>query len=78
MTTSIIKNKLHHFIENADLKELKKVYSFLEDELEQSLDSIWENNDFVKELERRSDEIKSGKVKGISWERIKRKTELPK
>jgi hypothetical protein len=76
MTTSIIRNKLHSFIEKADTKELKKIYAFLEEELDQTLDSIWTDEEFVKELEKRSDEIKSGKVKGIQWEEIKKNLQL--
>ncbi len=78
MTTSIIRNKLHSFIEKADTKELKKIYAFMEEELDQTLDSIWTDEEFVKELEKRSDEIKSGKVKGIKWEEIKKNLQLHK
>ena len=72
MTTSIIKNKLHNFIKNADPKALREIYTFLEEKLEKPLNSIWEDENFLKELEKRSNEIKSGKVKGIKWEEVKR------
>ena len=78
MTTSIIRNKLHSFIEKANIKELKKIYAFLEKDLDQTLDSIWEDEEFVKELEKRSNEIKTGKVKGIKWEEIKKNLQLHK
>ena len=76
MTKSILQNKLHHFIDNADVKKLKKMFSFVEDELEESLDLMWNDDDFVKELEKRSDEIKTGKVRGVSWDEIKRGASL--
>lgn len=49
----------------------------MEEDLEQSQDSIWEDEKFVKELEKRSKEIKSGKVKGITWEEVKRNLQSP-
>jgi hypothetical protein len=72
MTSSIIRRNLHSFIENADQSELKKIYSFVEDELAGPSNSFWEDEKFVKELEKRSNEIKTGKVKGITWEKIKK------
>ena len=78
MTTSIIRNKLHSFIEKADTKELKKIYAFLEEDFDLTSDSIWDDKEFVKELEKRSNEIKTGKVKGIKWDEIKKKLELHK
>jgi hypothetical protein len=78
MTTSIIKNKLHDFIERADINELKKVFSFVEHEFEQSLHSIWEDGEFLKDLEKRSEEIKTGKVQGVSWDQIRRNASLRK
>lgn len=78
MTTTIIRKRLHDFIENADINELKKVFSFVEHEFEQALHSIWKDDEFLKELEKRSDEIKTGKVQGVSWDQIKRNASLHK
>jgi hypothetical protein len=75
MTISIIRNKLHDFIEKADINELKKVFSFVENEFEQSLDP-WKDDEFLKELEKRSDEIKIGKVQGVSWDQIRKNASL--
>jgi hypothetical protein len=77
MTISIIRNKLHDFIEKADINELKKVFSFVENEFEQSLDP-WKDDEFLKELEKRSDEIKTGKVQGVSWDQIRKNASLSK
>jgi hypothetical protein len=77
MTISIIRNKLHDFIEKADINELKKVFSFVENEFEQSLDP-WKDDEFLKELEKRSDEIKIGKVQGVSWDQIRKNASLSK
>lgn len=77
MTISIIRNKLHDFIEKADINELKKVFSFVENEFEPSLDP-WKDDEFLKELEKRSDEIKTGKVQGVSWDQIRKNASLSK
>ena len=38
---------------------------------EEEIDDIWEDESFVKELDRRTKELESGKVKGYSWEEVK-------
>jgi putative addiction module component (TIGR02574 family) len=42
----------------------------LADEIEEAYD-YWNDRDFVAELNQRSSDYKSGKVKGISWEEAK-------
>jgi putative addiction module component (TIGR02574 family) len=36
----------------------------------------WEDEEFVKELDRRMEELESGKVQGIPLEEVKRKVHL--
>lgn len=42
----------------------------LEDEIEEVYD-YWNDKNFVAELNKRSAEYKSGKVKGVSWDKAK-------
>lgn len=35
---------------------------------------IWNDEEFLKELDRRIEEFESGKVEGITWEELKAKT----
>ena len=37
-------------------------------------DDIWDDKDFVKEMDRRTKELESGKVKGYSWDEVKQIT----
>jgi hypothetical protein len=38
-----------------------------EDEITEKLD-LWEDEDFLNELDRRMEELESGMVKGITWD----------
>lgn len=70
MTTAAIRNKLYDYIRVADDKKIKAIYTMLEGEIEQQYD-YWNDKEFVAELTKRSADLKSGKVKGISWEDAK-------
>jgi len=47
-----LKEKLHHFIEIAQEKKLKAIYSLVEDEIKNT-DDNWEDAVFVAEMSRR-------------------------
>ncbi len=69
MQTEIIKKRLHDFIESAEDVKLHAIYTLLEEQIEQN---EWEYTDeFKAELDKRSREYKSGKVKGVDWEEAK-------
>jgi putative addiction module component (TIGR02574 family) len=42
----------------------------LEREIEEEFD-CWNDNEFMEELDRRSNDYKNGNVKGVSWEEAK-------
>lgn len=67
MTTTSLRLKLYDYIRVADEKKIKAIYTILEEEIEEDYDH-WNDKDFVEELMKRSEELKSGKVKGILWE----------
>ena len=71
MTTTAIRQRLYEYIRIADKKKVKAIYTMVEDEFNESSD--WTKDEqFMAELEKRSAEYKSGKVKGVPWEVAKK------
>ncbi len=64
-----LKQKLHQYIEMADEKKLKAIYVMVEDEIEEKYD-IWNNKDFVAEIERRTSEMENGSAKTYTWDEV--------
>ena len=71
MTTSAIKLKLHNYIENAEQKKLKAIYTMLESEIETSTSLLTSTQ--KKELDFRLDEYMKGKSKSYSWDEVVKK-----
>jgi len=70
MTTALVRQKLYEYIRVADEKKVKAIFTMVEDELEEF---DWsKNKEFLAELNQRSTDYKSGKVKGIPWEDAKK------
>ena len=70
MTTALIRQKLYEYIRVADEKKVKAIFTMVEDEL---VDYDWsKDREFIAELDKRSADYKSGKVKGIPWEDAKK------
>jgi putative addiction module component (TIGR02574 family) len=72
MTTTAIREKLHKMVNTADDKQIKAVYSIFEDQIAEKYDH-WEDEDFLKELKSRLDDIENGNDEGLSWEEVKMK-----
>ena len=70
MTTAAIREKLHNFINTADDKYVKAVYSIFEDQIAEKYDH-WEDEEFLRELKARLDDIENGEDDGLSWEEVK-------
>jgi hypothetical protein len=77
MTSTAIRQKLYDYIRVAEDKKIKAIYTMLENEIEESFD-YWNDKDFVKEIEKRSEDYKTGKIKGMAWEDAKRQILNPK
>jgi putative addiction module component (TIGR02574 family) len=72
MNTAIIRERLSEYIRFADDKKVKAIYTMVEDEIIEQLD-LWKDKDFLDELDRRMDDLESGRVKGSTLEQIKAK-----
>ena len=69
MSTEIIREKLYSYIKVADDKKVKAIYTMLESEITTEV-KWWNNHGFIKELEGRFQNWKTGKSKGYSLAQI--------
>lgn len=72
MSTATIRQKLHHYIETAQDKKVKAIFAMVEEEIKQ-VDTIW-TDEFLNELNKRASDFENGKVKGRTWEEVKKVT----
>lgn len=70
MTTKTIRERLVNYIQFADDKKVKAMYTMVEDEIVDRLD-LWKDPDFLKEIKNRLDEFESGEVEHPTWEEVK-------
>jgi hypothetical protein len=70
MTTTVIRQKLFDYLKIVDDKKLKAIYTMVEDDIN-TVANDWDE-DFMKELERRSKSFSDGTLKTYSWEETKR------
>jgi len=73
MSTAIIRERLFEYIRFADDKKVRAIYTMVEDDIIERLD-LWEDKDFLKELDQRIGELEAGKVTGSTWELVKAKS----
>ena len=71
MTTLAIKQKLHNYLEVADTKRLKAIYSLLENEIEEK--SFAYPDELKNELDNRCNDYQKGKAKIVSAEESKKR-----
>ena len=72
MNTTDIRKKLAEYINIADDKQVKAIYNLVEREINE-MDQWWNDKNLIEELNSRSEDLKSGKDKGIEWEKLKKK-----
>ena len=71
MNTTAIRQKLYDYIRVAEDKKVKAIYTMVEEEINEAYD--WSSDPaFIAELDKRSAEYKSGKVKGVPWEEVRK------
>jgi putative addiction module component (TIGR02574 family) len=74
MNTTAIRQKLYDYIRVAEDKKVKAIYTMVEEEINEAYD--WSSDPaFIAELDKRSAEYKSGKVKGVSWEEARKQVQ---
>jgi hypothetical protein len=78
MPTSSIEKKINDYLVRLSQKQKKAVLTvtktFAEEQDGES--SVWDDKEFVAEIERRSDEMESGKVKSYNWQEVKQRARL--
>jgi hypothetical protein len=57
-----LREKLHHYIENAEEKKLQAIFSMVEDEIKETY-SFWDDEDFIAVLHEREQAYLNGTSK---------------
>lgn len=70
MKTAAIRKRLSDYMQTADEKKVKAIYAMVEDEIN-TAENDWDE-EFIRELNRRSKEMASGKSKTYTWEEVKK------
>ena len=70
MTYTVVKEKLHSYIEQADQKKIKAIYTLLENDIEQEQeqDRFTYNEETLQMLEKVSEDAFAGKTKTYTLE----------
>ncbi|MFI5195864.1 MAG: addiction module protein [Chitinophagales bacterium] len=74
MNSIALDKKIANYVEQLNTKQKKAVLSVVKAFAEEGTVDIWEDEAFVKEIDRRTKELESGKVKGYSWDEVKKIT----
>lgn len=68
MSTTEIRQKLFDYIRMADDRKVKAIYTIIEKEIQET--DIWTDK-FLQELNKRTADFESGKIKGFTWKEVK-------
>ena len=71
MTTTAIRKQLHSYLEVAEDKKIKAIYTMMEEEIKES--AVEYTDEFKAELDKRYSEYKTGKAKMISAEESRKR-----
>jgi len=67
MSTTDIRQRLHHYIDTAQDKKVKAIFAIVENEIEETYD-FWSDESFVAELQRREKSYLNGTSKTFTLE----------
>jgi hypothetical protein len=70
--TETIRERLYEYIRFADDKKVAAIYTMVESEIEEEL-NLWEDKDFLNELNDRLKEYENGNATTLSLEEFKQK-----
>jgi putative addiction module component (TIGR02574 family) len=73
MSTVVIRQKLHNYLEVANDKKVKAIYAIMENDIEES--AMEYNDEMKKELDNRYAAYKSGKATPVSAEESKKRVQ---
>jgi uncharacterized protein YdaU (DUF1376 family) len=73
METTALDKKIANYVDKLSIKQKKAVLSIAKAFVEEE-DDMWQNEGFVKEMDRRTKELESGTVKGYTWDEVKKIT----
>lgn len=72
MKATAIRRELHNYLEVADDKKIKAIYTMVEDEIK-ATQSHWDDPEFIAEIEIREASYLDGSAKTYSWEEVQKK-----
>jgi predicted DNA-binding protein len=70
MTTAVIRRKLVNYLQTADDKKVKAIYTMVEEDINAGINDV--DDAFLTELQTRSQQIADGTAKTYSWEETKK------
>ena len=65
-----IDKKIANYVEQLNAKQKKAVLGVVK-ALAEDGNSVWEDDEFVKEMDRRTKELEDGTVRGYTWDEVK-------
>lgn len=71
MNTTAIRQQLHNYLEIAEDKKIKAIYTIIEEEIKQS--AVEYTDEFKAELDKRHADYKTGRAKMITAEESKKR-----
>jgi len=75
MKATAIRRELHNYLEVADDKKLKAIYTMVEDEIK-ATKSHWDDPEFIREIASREVSYLDGSAKTYSWEEVQKKAKV--
>jgi hypothetical protein len=72
MNTIEIKQKLHQYIETAQDKKLKAIYTMVENEIDDVINP-WNDPEFAARIESREKSYLNGSAKIYSWDQVQQR-----